>query len=281
MPGYLVILPVYLAIDALIILAIFRFLSKRGVGKSVVLFLSCLILGVSVGTLAVLYGHSEGQSWIDPISVPLSEQVYIYSINHFGDNTSAYAYYTIPWFLRIPQAAFFISVIIWSVIGLIAQFIYNLKVKGFERSGSRSLAVLGFLAVIVVAVSGIIYATDKPPGETMAYEAKSGADGPLPPWAEITTYRIESLVYPFGKEAKAAYEFDIRAEVTNTGAEKGVASIDIMVDGEVLNSQKVALLPGETKLVMWVVIFPREGFYTVSIGGLSDSIEATKSQVIY
>jgi hypothetical protein len=281
MPGYLIVLPVYLVIDALIIFAIFRFLSKRGVARKRAVLLSCLILGVSIGTLAVLYGNSEGQSWIDPISVPLSEQVYYYSINHFGDNTSAHAHYTIPWFLRIPQAAFFISVIIWSAVGFIAQFVYNLKAKSFEHPGSRSLAVLALLVVFLIAVSGIIYAMDKPPGETVAFEAKSGADGPLPSWVEITTYRVEGLVYPFGKEAKAAYEFDIRAEVTNTGMEKGIASIDIMVDGEVLNSQKVAILPGETKLVMWVVIFPREGFCTVSIGSLSETIEVAKSQVIY
>lgn len=54
----------------------------------------------------------------------LGERVYDLSIKILGDPHSPQAHFTIPWVLRIPQVFVPISVLFWSIIGLVIQMIH-------------------------------------------------------------------------------------------------------------------------------------------------------------
>ena len=52
--------------------------------------------------------------------------------------------------------------------------------------------------------------------------------------------------------------------------------VELSLDGGVLSSQEVALLPGQSKPIKFVVIVPEEGTYIVGIDGLTTNFEAKK-----
>lgn len=96
--------------------------------------------------MAALYGHHEGQYIYSIPGVLVGEEIYTYSIDYFGDPYSAFAYYTIPWVLRIPQVVLFTSAIVWGLLGLIAQLIYNVSKRiPVPAKGVNTLVIVALL----------------------------------------------------------------------------------------------------------------------------------------
>lgn len=271
---------IYLSVYGLIILGLVVFLRKRGISENIVVFAGFALFGILSGFLAALYGHMEPQYMLNILGVPLSEEIYGYAIDRYGDPSSAFAHYTIPWVLRIPQLAFFTSAIIWGLLGLPAQLIYNLAKKPPPVKKGISMLTMGvsLIALLGVAV-GVIYVKqvvtqDVMPTQPEIVRAAEGGK-PIPDWETITTYEIESLSLA-RNVIRIGQEVQVTVMVMNTGSQKGLAVVELKVNG-VSNSNEVALLPGESGQVLFAVIFPVEGVYTVSVGHLTQTIEVVAS----
>lgn len=157
----IIVLAIFLAIYGLIIYGFFCTLRRIGIRDRTAIFAGFTMFGLLSGLLATLYGHHEGQGIFNIIGVPLGEEVYSYSIDHFGNPDSGHAHYTIPWILRIPQICFFTSTIIFSLIGLIIQLIYNLIWKPPSVKVINILIIVFILFACFGAFTGIIYASVK------------------------------------------------------------------------------------------------------------------------
>ncbi len=111
------------------VFGIFAIIRRMGISSSTAVFLSFLIFGSVTGFLLLMTWPSEGAIYIGIPPVIIGDEIYSSSTRYFGDPSSAQAYYTIPWVLRIPQVYFFSSIGFWGVTGLIVQLVYNRKVR--------------------------------------------------------------------------------------------------------------------------------------------------------
>ncbi len=84
-----------------------------------------LVYGLAVGLLSVWWWGSRDSMFLPNIPGELlGERVYDLSIKIFGNPHSPQAHFTIPWVLRIPQVFVPVSVLFWSIIGLVIQMIH-------------------------------------------------------------------------------------------------------------------------------------------------------------
>jgi len=264
---------IYAAIISILILV----LHEIGVAKRRVLFASFTLFGILLGLAAALRGLGETAHMINPGGL-WGEEMYEFFIWHIGDPHSAFAHYTIPWALRIPQIFLFTSAIAWGLIGALAQLIYNRRKKPPVAKGlSTRIIILSLLACLAIC-TGVVYGTQKAhaklPEPTAVPVLKAGGS-PIPEWETITTYEVERL-YLSDRSVVIGRELYVTSTVRNTGMKRGITEVELSLDGKVLSSQKVALLPGESKPVRFGVIVPREGTYTVGMGNLTASFEAKK-----
>jgi len=283
--NFLYFLP-FLAVYGAIIFGFAVGLSKLGIPRRRVIFASCTLFGILSGFVLALYGHYEGGYVFNILGSPLGEEIYGFSIRHIGDPHSAFAHYTIPWALRIPQVRLFASAIAWGLIGALAQLIYNRAKKPPVTKGLSTQIIAISLVACLVICTGVVYGTQKAhakPLEPVAVpvveigtppEVEPGTPG-IPQWDTITTYEVEQL-YLSDRTILTGRELLVTGIVENTGLERGIAEVELSLDGVVLSSQEVALLPGESKPVRFSVSVPREGIYIVGMGNLTASFEAKK-----
>jgi len=268
----------FLAVYGAIIFGFAVGLSKLGIEKRRVIFVSCTLFGILSGFVLALYGHHEGGYVFNILGSPLGGEIYGFSIRHIGDPHSAFAHYTIPWALRIPQVRFFASAIAWGLIGALAQLIYNRVKKPPVTNGFGTRIIAVSLVACLVICTGVVYGTQKAhekPLEPIAVPVLLAGGEPIPQWDTITTYEVEQL-YLSDRTILTGRELLVTGVVRNTGSERGIAQVELSLDGDVLSSQEVALLPGESKPVKFLVSVPREGSYTVGMGNLTASFEAKK-----
>jgi len=253
-------------------------LRKIGIPRHSMLFAGFALFGILSGLVAALYGHHEGQYIYNIPGVLVGEEIYTYAIDHFGDPHSAFAHYTIPWVLRIPQVVLLTSAIVWGLIGLIAQLIYNtVKKTPPLAKGITTLLIVASLIACLGVAGGVVYATQDEsersgPTQPTAYPLIEVGTLPTPEWGTIATYELESLSLS-SKIIRIGEHLDVTGVVKNTGPKRGIAQVELKVDGKVLSSQEVALLPEESKPVKFVIFVPRQGSYTVRMGNLIDSFE--------
>jgi len=89
-----------------------------------------LVYGLAVGLLSVWWWGSRDSVFLPNIpGALLGERVYDLSIKILGDPHSPQAHFTIPWVLRIPQVFVPVSVLFWSIIGLVIQMIHLERVS--------------------------------------------------------------------------------------------------------------------------------------------------------
>lgn len=264
----------------LAILALLLFLT--GVPKNRLIFFTFTLFGILSGLAAALYGHSDGQYIFNALGVSLGDGLYGYAIQHFGDPHSFSAHYSVPWILRTPQVVLLTSAVSFSLIGLVIQLIYNLIKK--PQAGRRLTTLITAVSLIVLLgiSTGVVYASQserqkvgptQPSAVPVLQVYMPGEEAPqIPDWDTITTYKVESI--SVSNPSRGSVQ--VTADVINTGVVEGMIDVEIEVDGKVLNSSEIALQPGESGQVRFYVSFPLVGVYTISIGGLSETIEIQK-----
>ncbi len=261
----------------LAVLALLLFLA--GVPKSRLIFFTFALFGILSGLAAALYGHSDGQSIFNALGVGLGDGLYRYAIQHFGDPHSFSAHYSIPWILRTPQVVLLTSAISFNIIGLVIQLIYNVVKKPPTGKAVTTLITAISLIALLCISTGVVYASQSErqrvgPTQPNAYPVLRvylpGEEAPqIPDWDTITTYQVEGL--SISKQIGRSIE--VTADVINTGEVEGMVDVEIAVDGEVLNSSEIALQPGESGRVRFLVTFPLSGVYDISVGDLSEIVE--------
>ena len=133
-----VILPllILLTIYGLVILGLVLLIRKMGVsGKRAILF-GFLVFGAATGILTAWIWPLDSSLYPNVFASLLGEQVYILSIQRFGDPNSSQAHYTIPWLLRIPQVYVLTSIVVCGLVSLPLQWVYNRRPKGNRENAS-------------------------------------------------------------------------------------------------------------------------------------------------
>lgn len=146
---------------------------------------------------------------------------------------------------------------------------------------STAIVILSLLLIFALCM-GIVYVTQSEeerqgPIEPTAFPVMQAGGEPISEWETISTYEIESLslsdeVIQIGEHLYAT------GVVKNTGSEKGIAKIELKVNDKTLSSQKVALMPGESKSVKFVILVPGEGRYTARMGNLTKDFKVKKAR---
>lgn len=91
--------------------------------KTTILSLVIILYALTTGIAIIILWPSESIVYLNPPAVILGESVYEKAIDTIGEPTSSYAHYTIPWFLRIPQVYFIMSIILYIPIAIIIDWV--------------------------------------------------------------------------------------------------------------------------------------------------------------
>lgn len=268
-----------------IIIAFIFVLHIIGVKKQIVILTGFALFGMTLGLQVALNPPYDGLDTFETVATYWGDGIYELSIDHFGDPHSAWAHNTIPWFLRIPEVYFFAPAIIFCLTGLMVQILFSLfnRIKKVPSININIISIPTRLIIILLIASfgissSIVYAQhdqdDEYPTQLMIIPA---GEGETPSqheewetWEIITSYEIESLSFD-SEVAKIGHEFMVTGMVKNTGQEKAIVTIELEVDG-VSASNEIALLPGESKPIIFFILFPKEGTYLVKMGSLSEYI---------
>ena len=114
-----------LAIYGLITWGLTFLLRKLGVPSKWAIFLGFLAFGIGAGFWASLAWPLDSITLLNLPAALFGDALYQGSIQYLGDPSSSQAHYTIPWFLRIPKVYVLASIVLWGLLGLIAQLISN------------------------------------------------------------------------------------------------------------------------------------------------------------
>ncbi len=261
----------------LAVLALLLFLAR--VPKSRLIFFTFALFGILSGLAAAPYGHSDGQSIFNALGVSLGDGLYGYASEYFNGPNFTFARSSVPWILRTPQVVLFTSAISFSLIGLAIQLIYNVAKKPPQGKAVTTLITAVSLIALLCISTGVVYASQSERQRTGPTQPSAvpglrvyvpGEEAPeIPDWETITTYQVESL--SISKQIGRSIE--VTAKVRNTGAVEGMVDVEIAVDSKVLNSSEIALQPGESGQVCFLVTFPLSGVYDISVGYLSEIVE--------
>ena len=353
------LLPLY----GVVILVLAFALHRLGIGRTQVIFSSVALFGILSGTLAALHELGEAEILYNTLGVDLGYDVYDLSIDRLGNPHSAYAHYTIPWALRIPQVFLFTSSVVWSLLGLLLQLTVNLVAKPARAPKApapalvtacliacltplvgavahtvispvwvNQIAILCLSAVIwivlawlfrliaglavrpatvpktlaaPVVTAALVVCLGLSAGTVYVTQSESERQGPTQPAAfpvieagpaptgetlsapssetlPATAWEVVSLsVNPADLSSstgvfKIGEEILVTGMVSNSGLESGTAELVLGINGAPASSQRVVLPPGEDVPVRFVIIVPRQGVYTVSVGSLAQSLSVTE-----
>lgn len=286
--GYILFFLFLLLIYALPMAAFIFLLRALGAAKRRVIFISFSLLGLTLGLLSALsLNYKELMFNLNMPGMILGESIYVFAINHLGDPHSAFAHYTIPWILRIPQLYLLTTAAVWGLAGTVIQLVYNLARKPPAVKSVATLAVAASLVACLSLSLGALYTTQDSrakygPTEPSAVPVieislpplTPGATRPEPPvtYDNQTTYQVQSLALS-RSSVRVGEPIEVSSMITNTGSQEGMAEVGLKVDDKTISSRSVPLLAGESQAVRFLLTIPREGSYTVSMGGLSQDLE--------
>ena len=126
----LFILPAIYGLVTLGLIVVFR---KMQVPSKKAILVGFLVFGTAIGFFAVWLWPADSSFYFNVLPALLGDQVYNLSIRYFGDIISPQAHYTIPWILRVPQVYVITSIVVYGLIGLVLQLIYNRRLGIKER----------------------------------------------------------------------------------------------------------------------------------------------------
>lgn len=111
----------------LIILGLVFLLHRLGVANRWKVLLAFLIFGLATGIGAALVWPLDSCTLVNLFAVLFGDWAYTAAIRVLGDPASPQAHYTIPWLLRVPQVYALAAVVLYGLMGAIAQWIWNRK----------------------------------------------------------------------------------------------------------------------------------------------------------
>lgn len=275
----------FLVIYGLVIYGLTRFLGRVGVGKRVRVFTAFSVFGIGSGFFATLAGPSEIWYWFNILSVPMADQVYIWAAERWGDSQSAIRHFTVPWILRTPQVALFTSFAVWTLIGIPAQLIANLRRKpAGEVVPTRQLRAPLVVAAIIglfLASGGLVfllqsdrdrYGPSEPYAAPIAMGGLPAANQPPVKDPPGETWTLASLVVT-PESAQAGHHVEVEAVIVNLNPTPSNINVEIKVDGKLLADNRIIVLPGENPRKLFLVVFPKPGVFTIEISNLSAQVE--------
>ena len=122
---FLLPLLIFCIIYGLAIFGLVKILSRMGVSSKKNIVISFFVFGIFIGFLILYTWHYDVVVLVSIFTVFLGDYVYQTSIQFLGNPNSAQAHYSIPWILRIPQVYVPVSIIFWSLMGGLIQYVYN------------------------------------------------------------------------------------------------------------------------------------------------------------
>ena len=122
-----VVFPLFIlpAIYGLVILGLVMAFRKMQVSSKKIIRLGFLVFGTVIGFLTAWAWPADSSFYFNAFGALLGDQVYNLSIRYFGDIISPQAHYTIPWILRVPQVYVITSIVVYGLVGLVLQLVYN------------------------------------------------------------------------------------------------------------------------------------------------------------
>jgi len=122
-----IVLPLFIlpAIYGLVILGLVMAFRKMQVSSKKAILLGFPVFGIAVGFLTAWAWPADSSFYFNVLGALLGDQIHNMSIQYFGDIISPQAHYTIPWILRIPQVHVVTSIVLYGLVGLLLQLIYN------------------------------------------------------------------------------------------------------------------------------------------------------------
>ncbi|OGO00337.1 MAG: hypothetical protein A2Y90_00230 [Chloroflexi bacterium RBG_13_52_12] len=114
---------------------------KLGVPSKWAILVAFLTFAVGTGVWVIQISHLDSSVLVNYPAIFLGDFIYHWSIQLLGDPHSFWAHETIPWLLRTPQVYLIASIMIWGLLGLVVQLIFNYRRK--RASGSRSHGISG------------------------------------------------------------------------------------------------------------------------------------------
>jgi disulfide bond formation protein DsbB len=127
--GIIVPLLILPAIYGLVILGLVIVFRKMQVPPKKVVLVGFLVFGTAVGFFTAWLWPADSSFYFNVFGALLGDRVYDLSIQHFGDIISPQAHYTIPWVLRIPQVYVITSIVVYALLGLLLQLVYNRRLE--------------------------------------------------------------------------------------------------------------------------------------------------------
>ena len=121
----LILIPI--AVYSLVIVGLILLLHRLGVANRWKVLLGFLIFGVATGIGAALVWPLDSCALVNLFAVLFGDWTYTAAIRFLGDPASAQAHYTIPWILRVPQVYVPAAVVLYGLMGAIAQWAWNRK----------------------------------------------------------------------------------------------------------------------------------------------------------
>ena len=137
-----IIIPLFIlpAIYGLVVLGLIVVFRQMQVPSKKVILVGFLVFGTTIGFFTAWLWPADSSFYLNVFGALLSDQVYDLSIRCFGDIISSQAHYTIPWVLRIPQVYVITSIVVYALLGLLLQLVYNrrLEIKVKSKMETRS-----------------------------------------------------------------------------------------------------------------------------------------------
>jgi hypothetical protein len=113
---------VFVAIYAVIIIALTWLIQHVRIARRYAVFLSPLIFGVVTGILVVWLWPLDSSVLPNIFGVWLGDWIYHQAIAWIGDPNSGQAHNTIPWVFQIPQVYAIASTGLFALMGLVLQW---------------------------------------------------------------------------------------------------------------------------------------------------------------
>jgi len=84
-----------------------------------------LIFGTVLGFASVFLWPADLGVYLNIPGTVVGDWIYRFAIETFGNPYSDQAHYSIPWILRVPQIYAVVSPVMYALIGMPVQFLYN------------------------------------------------------------------------------------------------------------------------------------------------------------